>query len=162
MLTARSPTQLHRELVEANTQTNARRASNATSSGSSRSASFSLPDKPFPVRPGQPSSPSASTTAIPPLPLGATYANTSANTAPSVDGSDVFADSDEEGMDEEQKAHKRDFNKKRAMHYGQEAALALKKSREMDDDDDESEDADEDTEMTGPPVPAIPNGVNGV
>lgn len=70
-------------------------------------------------------------------PVGATYANTAGNRQGSVSGSSVFADSDEEGMDEEQRAHKRDFEKKRAKHYGQEAALALKKAREMEDEDED-------------------------
>jgi len=92
-----------------------------------------------------------------PTQLGATYANTTANTASSVSGSDVFADSDEEAMDEEAKAHKRDFEKKRAMHYGQEAALALKKSREMaDEDEDEDDEA-----VPPPPSRPFPNGANG-
>lgn len=128
-----------------NTESNARRAS--IGSGSSRSASFSLPDKPHPVRPGQPSSP----TQVIPTQLGATYANTAHNTAGSVSGSEVFADSDEEAMDEETKAHKRDFEKKRAMHYGQEAAVALKKAREMEEDDDDTDEAE--TRV---------NGANGV
>ncbi|WOO78696.1 Protein phosphatase inhibitor 2 [Vanrija pseudolonga] len=147
-----SPTnKINPELVE-NTQRNARRPSTATSSGSSRSASFSLPDKPHPVYPGQPSSPSQ---AIPAL-VGATYANTSGNATGNTSGSEVFADSEDEGLDEEQRAHKRDFEKKRAMHYGQEAALALKRAQEMDEDEDEDEGADEVS-----PVPPLPNGANG-
>lgn len=63
----------------------------------------------------------------------------------------MFADSDEEAMDEETKAHKRDFEKKRAMHYGQEAAVALKKAREMEEDDDDTDEAE--TRV---------NGANGV
>lgn len=137
-----------------NTQANARRPS--VSSSSSRSASFSLPDRAHPVRPGE-SSHAYDVQTIPEA-LGATYANTSGNAASSVSGgSEVFADSDEEKMDEETRAHKRDFEKKRAMHYGQEAALALKKSREMEDEDE-----DEETDDSAPPsVPAVPNGVNG-
>lgn len=127
-----------------NTANNARRPSN-TSTGSSRSASFSLPNKAYPVHPGQPSSP----TNVIQEPVGATYANTAGNRQGSVSGSSVFADSDEEGMDEEQRAHKRDFEKKRAKHYGQEAALALKKAREMEEDEEEDE---------GTPVPPVPNG----
>jgi protein phosphatase inhibitor 2 len=65
----------------------------------------------------------------------------------------VFADSDEEAMDEEAKAHKRDFEKKRAMHYGQEAALALQRAKEMAEDEEE-----EDANATPPPMP---NGSNG-
>ncbi|KAL7424867.1 hypothetical protein Q5752_000552 [Cryptotrichosporon argae] len=128
-----------------NTAANARRPSLPSSSGSSRSTSFSLPDKPHPVRPGQPSSPSA---AIPAL-LGATYANTSGNAASGADGGDVFADSDDEGLDEEQKAHKRDFKKKRAQHYGNEAALALKKAKELEREERADGDGDGDVEMNG-------------
>lgn len=142
-----SPTQA--KTVE-NTESNARRPSISASSTSSRSASFSLPDKPHPVKPGQSSSPGPVHSDLGQTvhePVGATYANTSGNAAGSVSGSEVFADSDEENLDEEQKAHKRDFNKKRAMHYGNEAALALKKAKEMKDEDEDEE-------------PAV-NGVNG-
>lgn len=137
-----------------NTEANARRAS--VSSSSSRSASFSLPDRAHPVRPGE-SSHAHDVETIPEA-LGATYANTSGNAASSVSGSDVFADSDEEKMDDEARAHKRDFEKKRAMHYGQEAALALKKSREMADEDEETDDTDS---ARGVRRAGVPNGVNG-
>lgn len=156
LLTHYSPKQqLNADLVR-NTVANARRPSTASSRGSSRSASFSLPDKGV-VYPGQPSSPAQ---AIPAL-LGATYANTSGNAHAHAHGDEagVFADSDDEGLDEEAKAHKRDFEKKRAMHYGQEAALALKKAREMAEEDEAAE-ADEDAAV--PPVPPLPNGANGV
>lgn len=140
-----------------NTEANARRPS--ISSSSSRSASFSLPDRPYPVRPGESSH--AHDVETIPEPLGATYANTSGNAqrANSVSGaSDVFADSDDEKLDDEARAHKRDFEKKRAMHYGQEAALALKKSREMAEEEDDDEDDDD---AAPPPVPTMPNGMNG-
>lgn len=153
MVSNTSPTQAR--TVE-NTESNARRPSTSASSTSSRSASFSLPDKPHPVRPGHSSSPSHTHSELGQTvhePVGATYANTSGNASSVSGGSEVFADSDEEHMDEEQKAHKRDFNKKRAMHYGNEAALALKKAKEMPDEEEEEEQA-------APPVPRA-NGVNG-
>ncbi|BEI80417.1 hypothetical protein CcaverHIS002_0109460 [Cutaneotrichosporon cavernicola] len=149
-----SPT---RSMTRDNTEVNARRPS--ISSSSSRSASFSLPDHAYPVRPGE-SSHTHDVETIPAA-LGATYANTSGNAqrSNSVSGaSEVFADSDDEKLDDEARAHKRDFEKKRAMHYGQEAALALKKSREMAE---EEEVDDEQDDGVPPPVPNMPNGVNG-
>lgn len=57
-------------------------------------------------------------------------------------------------MDEEQRAHKRDFEKKRAKHYGNEAALALKKARELEENDDDDDEDDDSSK----PVPPVPNG----
>ena len=106
-----------------------RRASSASSSrsgSSSRSASFSLPNKPQPVRPGgRSTSPAAEPSGPLPLGLGATHANTAANS-----GEDVFDDSDEE-KDEETKAKEREFRGKRKEHYAKEAAIAMKKAREL-------------------------------
>ncbi|WWC73441.1 uncharacterized protein I206_107411 [Kwoniella pini CBS 10737] len=106
----------------------------SSSGSSSRSASFSLPTKDRPVRPG--SSSSANGLGIN-VELGATAANTAANSAP--DG-EVFSDSEEE-MDEEQKAKHKEFEKKRNNHYSKEAAFAMKKARELLQKEEEEEDA---------------------
>lgn len=115
-----------------------RRASSTSSSrsgSSSRSASFSLPNRPQPVRPGgRSTSPAAEPTVPAPLGLGATHANTAANS-----GEDVFDDSDEE-QDPETKARHQEFRGKRKEHYSKEAAIALKRAKELDVDEEEEED----------------------
>ncbi|WVQ79489.1 hypothetical protein IAT38_001588 [Cryptococcus sp. DSM 104549] len=113
-----------------------------SSSSSSRSASFSLPTKDRPVRPGS-SSPRAATSiphpaggAAAPLGLGATAANTAANSG------EVFDDSDEE-MDEEAKERHKEFEKKRNSHYSKEAAFAMKKAKELLEKEEAEEEARE-------------------
>ena len=82
------------------------------------------------------------------LALGATSANTAANAG------DVFSDDSEEEMDEEQKAKHKEFKGKRQAHYSNEAALALKRAREMpeeDDDEDDSQGQDHEGRINGVP-----------
>ncbi|WVW86621.1 hypothetical protein I302_108674 [Kwoniella bestiolae CBS 10118] len=113
------------------------------SSSSSRSASFSLPTKDRPVRPGSSSSSRSSHSShsggkptVPgPEALGATAANTAANSG------EVFSDSEDE-MDEEQKAKHKEFAKKRNNHYSKEAAFAMKKARELLQKEDEEEEGE--------------------
>ncbi|WVQ75222.1 hypothetical protein IAR50_004834 [Cryptococcus sp. DSM 104548] len=108
-----------------------RRSSSAGSSSSSRSASFSLPTKDHPVRPGSsPKSPMSG------MELGATAANTATNSG------EVFDDSEDE-MDEETKARHKEFNKKRNNHYSNEAAIALKKAKELMQKEEAEEEAAE-------------------
>ncbi|KAK6908974.1 hypothetical protein I203_102981 [Kwoniella mangroviensis CBS 8507] len=114
----------------------------SVSSSSSRSASFSLPARDRPVRPGSSgssrSSHSSQSGGKPNIPgpeaLGATAANTAANSG------EVFSDSEDE-MDEEQKAKHKEFAAKRNNHYSKEAAFAMKKARELlqKEEDDEQE-----------------------
>jgi protein phosphatase inhibitor 2 len=154
--------------LAANTARNARRPSSSSSS-SSRSASFSLPSKSGPVRPGGHPSPGADAPHSPtssrrissassnnlsegeptvPAPLGATQMNTLQNSG------EVFDDSDEE-MDEETKARHKEFEKKRGAHYSKEAAFAMKKARELLQQEDEEEE-EEGTTANG--SDARPNG----
>ncbi|EAL20689.1 hypothetical protein CNBE0540 [Cryptococcus deneoformans B-3501A] len=114
-----------------------RRPSSSTST-SSRSPSFSLPSKDHPVRPGS-SSPRTSTGSIHSangsvggMELGATAANTAANSG------EVFSDSEEE-MDEETKARHKEFEKKRNSHYSKEAAFAMRKAKELLQKEEEEE-----------------------
>ncbi|AFR95331.2 hypothetical protein J008_03197 [Cryptococcus neoformans] len=118
-----------------------RRPSSSTST-SSRSPSFSLPTKDHPVRPGS-SSPRTSTGSIHSangsvggMELGATAANTAANSG------EVFSDSEEE-MDEETKARHKEFEKKRNSHYSKEAAFAMRKAKELLQKEEEEEEEDE-------------------
>ncbi|OWZ72935.1 hypothetical protein AYX14_01678 [Cryptococcus neoformans] len=118
-----------------------RRPSSSTST-SSRSPSFSLPTKDRPVRPGS-SSPRTSTGSIHSangsvggMELGATAANTAANSG------EVFSDSEEE-MDEETKARHKEFEKKRNSHYSKEAAFAMRKAKELLQKEEEEEEEDE-------------------
>ncbi|OWZ42533.1 hypothetical protein C361_03634 [Cryptococcus neoformans Tu259-1] len=118
-----------------------RRPSSSTST-SSRSPSFSLPTKGHPVRPGS-SSPRTSTGSIHSangsvggMELGATAANTAANSG------EVFSDSEEE-MDEETKARHKEFEKKRNSHYSKEAAFAMRKAKELLQKEEEEEEEDE-------------------
>ncbi|OWZ44960.1 hypothetical protein J007_03168 [Cryptococcus neoformans] len=118
-----------------------RRSSSSTST-SSRSPSFSLPTKDHPVRPGS-SSPRTSTGSIHSangsvggMELGATAANTAANSG------EVFSDSEEE-MDEETKARHKEFEKKRNSHYSKEAAFAMRKAKELLQKEEEEEEEDE-------------------
>ncbi|ODO00608.1 hypothetical protein L198_02928 [Cryptococcus wingfieldii CBS 7118] len=109
----------HNTALNAAPQDAPRRPSSTGSSSSSRSASFSLPTKDHPVRPGSsPKSPNAG------MELGATAANTAANSG------EVFDDSEDE-MDEETRARHKEFNKKRNNHYSNEAAIALKRAKEL-------------------------------
>ncbi|WVO23324.1 uncharacterized protein IAS62_004674 [Cryptococcus decagattii] len=121
-----------------------RRPSSSTST-SSRSPSFSLPTKDHPVRPGS-SSPRTSTGSIHSangsvsgLELGATAANTAANSG------EVFSDSEEE-MDEETKARHKEFEKKRTSHYSKEAAFAMRKAKELLQKEEEEGEGDDDEE----------------
>jgi protein phosphatase inhibitor 2 len=68
--------------------------------------------------------------------------NTAANAG------EVFDDSDEENMDEETRARHREFERKRAGHYGNEAAFALKQAKELLDKDVDME-SEEDEEVDG-------------
>lgn len=68
-----------------------------------------------------------------PLGLGATHANTAANS-----GEDVFDDSDDD-KDEEAKARKQEFRGKMKEHYAKEAAIAMRQARELDDEEEEEE-----------------------
>ncbi|ORY34999.1 hypothetical protein BCR39DRAFT_515999 [Naematelia encephala] len=132
----------------------ARRSSSSTSS--SRSASFSLPTRPHPVRPGQSSStPPAGTGAFPSIsaPIGATQANTAANA-----GLEVFDDSEEEFMDEEARRRHEQFQKKRGKHYGNEAKIALQKAKELLKQVEAEEEA-EGAENGEAPQVVAPNGV---
>ncbi|OCF37029.1 hypothetical protein I317_02648 [Kwoniella heveanensis CBS 569] len=113
-----------------------------SSTSSSRSASFSLPTKDRPVRPGSSSSSSPKPTVPAPLGVGATAANTAANSG------EVFSDSEDE-MDEEQKAKHKEFEKKRNSHYSKEAAFAMKKAKELLQKEDEEEEAAEAGEANG-------------
>ncbi|WVF68693.1 hypothetical protein IAT40_003465 [Kwoniella sp. CBS 6097] len=109
-----------------------------SSTSSSRSASFSLPTKDRPVRPGSSSSSSPKPTVPAPLGVGATAANTAANSG------EVFSDSEDE-MDEEQKAKHKEFEKKRNSHYSKEAAFAMRKAKELL----QKEDAEEEDREAG-------------
>ncbi|KAK8849442.1 hypothetical protein IAR55_004774 [Kwoniella newhampshirensis] len=122
----------------------------SSSASSSRSASFSLPNKDRPVRPGSSSSSSPRPSVPAPLGLGATAANTAANSG------EVFSDSDEE-MDEETKAKHREFEKKRNSHYSKEAAFAMKKAKELLQKEDEEAEAEEARDVT---VNGKPNGTD--
>ncbi|WVR08299.1 hypothetical protein IAU60_005348 [Kwoniella sp. DSM 27419] len=106
----------------------------ASSSSSSRSASFSLPTKDRPVRPGSSSSTSPRPSVSNGPGLGATAANTAANSG------EVFDDSEEE-WDEETKARHKEFEKKRNSHYAKEAAFAMKKAKELLQKEDDEEEA---------------------
>lgn len=64
--------------------------------------------------------------------LGATAANTAANSG------EVFSDSEEE-MDEETKARHKEFEKKRNSHYSKEAAFAMRKAKELLQKEEEEE-----------------------
>lgn len=68
--------------------------------------------------------------------LGATAANTAANSG------EVFSDSEEE-MDEETKARHKEFEKKRNSHYSKEAAFAMRKAKELLQKEVEEEEEDE-------------------
>ncbi|WWC65596.1 uncharacterized protein I303_108216 [Kwoniella dejecticola CBS 10117] len=124
----------------------------SSSGSSSRSASFSLPTKDRPVRPGSSSSQHNPANGLGiNIELGATHANTNANAGLGAGGGEngeVFSDSEDE-MDEEQKAKHKEFAKKRNNHYSKEAAFAMKKARELlrkeaeeEDDEDENQKKD--------------------
>ncbi|KAK4684066.1 protein phosphatase inhibitor 2, partial [Tremellales sp. Uapishka_1] len=121
-----------------NTQTNARRPSLPSSSGSSRSASFSLPTKDHPVRPGSRGSSNGSPIATVPAPLGlgATHANTVGNAG------EVFDDSSDEDMDEEEKAKREQFKKRRNSHYLREGDVMKQKALLVPEEEDEEEDGE--------------------
>lgn len=146
-LSPRNSIGLSPDQVARNTYMNSqppRRPSSSTST-SSRSPSFSLPTKDHPVRPGS-SSPRTSTGSIHSangsvsgLELGATAANTAANSG------EVFSDSEEE-MDEETKARHKEFEKKRNSHYSKEAAFAMRKAKELLQKEEEEEGGDDDDE----------------
>ncbi|WWD20066.1 hypothetical protein CI109_104539 [Kwoniella shandongensis] len=129
-------TTVHNTLI--NSQNTAPRRPSSSAS-SSRSASFSLPNKDRPVRPGSSSSTSPRPSVPAPLGVGATAANTAANAG------EVFSDSDEE-MDEETKAKHREFEKKRNSHYSKEAAFAMKKAKELLQKEDEEAEAEEEVD----------------
>ncbi|WVN87042.1 uncharacterized protein L203_102218 [Cryptococcus depauperatus CBS 7841] len=104
----------------------------SSSTSSSRSASFSLPTKDHPVRPGSSSPRSPRTNAhllgkAQQIGVGATAANTLANSGTR---DEVFDDSDGE-MDEEARARHKEFEKKRNSHYSKEAAFAMQKAKEL-------------------------------
>ena len=84
--------------------------------------------------------------------LGATQANTQANAT----GGEVFSDSDDEEMDEEQKARHEAFNKQRKGHYSKEA-FAILKGKELIEDD-----LIDDDEGEGEPSQGLGLRVNGV
>ena len=69
--------------------------------------------------------------------------NTAANAG------EVFSDSEEE-MDEETRARHKEFAQKREAHYSREAAIALRRARELGngDGDEDEDDEDETTEGT--------------
>ena len=137
--------------------------SSSRSGSSSRSASFSLPTKDKPVRPGghsprsgTPSSDSGSSNkdvisphpeglgldVTPGIPLGATSANTAANSG------EVFGDDDtDEEMDEEAKRKHKEFKGKRKNHYAMEAKLALARAKQLMDEDEKQGAGQEDGDM---------------
>ncbi|WWC93082.1 uncharacterized protein L201_008047 [Kwoniella dendrophila CBS 6074] len=118
----------------------------SSSSSSSRSASFSLPTKDRPVRPG---SSSSSDKPSVPQPLGVEVGATAANTAANSGQGEVFSDSEDE-MDEEQKAKHKEFAQKRNSHYSKEAAFAMRKAKELlrKEEEEEEEEEEESSKST--------------
>ena len=71
--------------------------------------------------------------------VGATQMNTAANAG------EVFPDSDEE-LDDEARARREEFERKRGIHYNEEAVFALRRAKELlerekADPDDDGDDA---------------------
>lgn len=126
-----------------------------------------MPSKDHPVRPGGGSSstppissPIDSSYPTVPAPnegalgvaLGATQANTAANSG------EVFADSDEE-MDEEAKARHKEFRGKMKQHYAKEAVVAMREAKKLlEDEEKEEENGDDEEEQEEEGPVAVANG----